>query len=245
MMRAAEWEFRYRFWVYLALFTVAFGLYAVDPVNIVGWIVDAARPPAKNPFDLRLGVFQVVFAVAALVVAAGAWLRTWAAAYLDSTVVHDERLHADRVVADGPYRHLRNPLYLGLMIAAVGLATMASRLGALVILVAVPFFTLRLIGREETALAATGGASYSAFRAAVPRLLPALSPRLPASGARPRWGQAIAGELFFWALAAAVATFAATMKIEVYYWVLGAAFLLRFALARAWWRRRRDGASAS
>jgi protein-S-isoprenylcysteine O-methyltransferase Ste14 len=237
-MRAADWDFRYRFWVFLAIFSVGLSLYSLDHENIAGWLVKMVRPPSSNPFDLRLGVFHWIFGAAALLAGIGAFVRTWAAAYLRSEIVHDESLHSDRVVADGPYRHVRNPLYLGLVLAAVGLATLASRAGALVILVAVPFFTLRLIGREEAALAASGGDPYRAYCAAVPRLLPSLTPRLPPGDTRPRWGQGFAGELFFWAIALSLALFATTLKIEHFYQALGAAFVLRFLLAVLWWRRR-------
>ena len=236
-MRATDWEFRHRFWVYAVIFTVGYFCYALDSLNVVSWAVRSARGSLHHPGDVPVGVYRSIFFVGAALAALGALLRTWAAAYLRTEVVHDAALHDERLVADGPYRHLRNPLYVGLMLGAVGMAAMASRLGAAVILVGVLLFTLRLIGREEAALTASGGEGYRAFRAAVPRLLPALRPRLPASGMRPRWGQAIAGETFFWALALALAVFAATLRIQLYLWVLGGAFALRGLLAVLWWRR--------
>ncbi|HEV8628713.1 MAG TPA: methyltransferase [Thermoanaerobaculia bacterium] len=238
-MRATDWEFRHRFWIYLVIFTIAYSCYAIDGLNVVAWAVRTARGTLHPPGDVPVGVYRSIFFVGAALAALGAWLRTWAAAYLRSEVVHDAALHAERLVADGPYRHLRNPLYVGFMLAAVGLAAMASRLGAAVIFVGVPLFTLRLIGREEAALTASGGAGYRAFRAAVPRLLPALRPRLPASGMQSRWGQAFAGETFFWAVALALAVFAATLRLQLYFWVLGGAFALRWLLAVLWWRRHR------
>lgn len=238
-MRAAEWEFRQRFWIYVAIFAVAFGCYTFDHANASMWLVRAARGTLHDASDLPLlPLRMVLFAAGGLAVIA-AWLRTWAAAYLHTEVVHDASLHADRLVADGPYRHLRNPLYLGILLAGVGLAALASRSGAVVLVVGLTAFTLRLIGREEAELTAAKGESYRAFKAAVPSLLPALVPRLPPGGARPRWGQAFLGETFFWALAAAILVFAWTLRIEVYYWVLGAAFVLRGLLAMFWWRRRR------
>jgi protein-S-isoprenylcysteine O-methyltransferase Ste14 len=236
-MRATDWEFRQRFWVYAAIFTAGYSLYRVDPLDVVAWLVRALGDDPRGPLDIPLGKFQLAFVGAAALAVLGAMLRTWAAAYLHSEVVHDRALHSDRLVADGPYRHLRNPLYVGLLLAGVGLAAMASRLGAVFMLVALTVFTLRLIGREEAALLASGGDSYRAFCAAVPRLVPALRPRLPAGGARASWGQAFLGETFFWALAAALAVFAATLRIEPFLWVIGAALVLRGALALLWWRR--------
>jgi hypothetical protein len=65
-----------------------------------------------------------------------------------------------------------------------------------------------------------------------------VTPRLPAGDTQPRWVQGFAGEIFFWAIAASLATFAVTLKIEHFYQVLGGAFVLRFLLAVLWWRRR-------
>jgi protein-S-isoprenylcysteine O-methyltransferase Ste14 len=243
-VRAAEWEFRHRFWVYFAIFGVAFSCYTFDHVNAATWSVRVVR----DLHDARLvplaPLRAVLFAAGGVAVLA-AWLRTWAAAYLHTEVVHDASLHADRLVADGPYRHLRNPLYLGILLAGVGLAALASRTGAVVLLVGLTVFTLRLIGREEAALDAAGGERYRAFKAAVPSLLPSWRPRLPPGGVRPQWGQALLGETFFWALAAAILVFAWTLRIAVFYWVLGAAFLFRGVLAMLWWRRSGRGSAGS
>jgi protein-S-isoprenylcysteine O-methyltransferase Ste14 len=238
-MRASEWEFRHRFWIYAGIFTFAYALYAVYPQNVVSWIAHAWRRAQGLPMATPTWVYRAVFASAAALAALGAWLRTWAAAYLHSEVVHDAALHDERIVADGPYRHLRNPLYVGLLLSGLGLATLANPMGAAVMLVGLWLFTLRLIGREEAALLARGGESYRAFCAAVPRLLPALTPRLPPSGAPPRWGQALLGETFFWALAAALVVFAVTLRTDLYLGTIGLAFVLRGILAMLWWRRKR------
>jgi hypothetical protein len=170
-------------------------------------------------------------------------VRTWAAAYLRTEVVHDERRHDDRLVADGPYRHLRNPLYLGMLLAGLSMAPMMSRLGAVVLVTAMALFAWRLIGGEEAVLAASRGESYARFRAAVPSIVPALTPRLPPSGARPQWGQAIAGEAFFYSFPLALALFAFTFDTRLFGWVLLIALLLRGIVANLWWRRHAEPAS--
>ncbi len=53
----------------------------------------------------------------------------------------------------------------------------------------------RLILAEERFLAGRLGESYLAYRAAVPRLVPALRPRVPAGGSKPHWRRALLGEL--------------------------------------------------
>ena len=49
------------------------------------------------------------------------------------------------------------------------------------------------------------------YRAALPRMLPALRARIPAAGARPRWVEGICGESFPWVFAAATAGLAVTL----------------------------------
>ena len=63
-----------------------------------------------------------MFASGAALVFVAALLRTWATAYLRTEIVHDAPQHAEALVADGPYRYVRNPLYLANLplIAGVG-----------------------------------------------------------------------------------------------------------------------------
>jgi protein-S-isoprenylcysteine O-methyltransferase Ste14 len=230
-MPATAWEFRHRFWIFAGIFAVGFLAYGLDRFNVVAWAVDGRSGAMGQPANVAIPVLRVVFASTALLAVFGVALRTWAAAYLHADVVYDTSMHHDRVVADGPYRHVRNPLYLGVLLVAVGLTAMTSRLGAAFLLLAVPAFTLRLIAGEEAALTRNGGHAYRDYVAAVPRLLPALRPRLPPGGTRPRRGQAFVGEAYYWGLAASLATFAATVRIEPYLWVLAVAFAVRALLA--------------
>lgn len=170
--------------------------------------------------ETRRGV-QIVLGVGALVASIAAWLRTWASAYLRSSVVKDGALHTDRLVADGPYRHLRNPLYLGTLLLAVSFGFMASPTGFVVMVGSMLLCIRRLIRREEAELILAQRERYVAYRKAVPSLWPALRPRLPASGARPEWPQAVIGELAMWAFAIGVALFAVTLDQRIAY-----AFLL-------------------
>jgi len=225
-MCATEFEFRYRFWLILALYALGFGCYAFDHVNIAvafaGWLAGRSLQ-----FDLAADRhrLQFLFGVAAAVAIVAALLRTWGAAYLRSEVVHDPNLHAEGLVADGPYRYVRNPLYLGGMLLAVAFGMLASRVGFFVIVGGLTLLYDRLVRREEAALLETQGESYRRFLAKVPRLVPSLRPRLPSSGIKARWGQAWRGEIFLWLFSVAVAAFAVTLDERVFYFLIGVALV--------------------
>jgi protein-S-isoprenylcysteine O-methyltransferase Ste14 len=76
---------------------------------------------------------------------------------------------APHVVATGLYRHSRNPIYLGMVMLAIGTALMAATWwawAALIGFVAACHFTI--LG-EEAHLASTLGEDYARFRESVPR----------------------------------------------------------------------------
>lgn len=227
MMRATEIEFRQRFWFIGGIFWLGFACYSFDHQNAgiafaqLLWhhTIDL-KSPASHALPLH-----TVFAFAALLCVLCGLLRTWAAAYLHSSVVHDHALHSESLVADGPFRHVRNPLYLGGVLLAAGVGFLASPTGWFVMTFGLLFFYYRLIFREEAALKASQGQSFLDYCATVPRFLPALRARVPSSGAKPRWGQAFAGELFIWGFAAGVVVFAITLN-EVLCWIItGASFV--------------------
>lgn len=238
-MRATEFEFRYRFWIIGLIFWGAFSLYPLDRVNAA---VAIAQWITGGPADVHSAHFQtvvrLVFVAAAALVFVAAMIRTWGTAYLKSGVVHDLDLHNEVLVADGPYRYVRNPLYFGTLLMGVGLGLMASRLGWFVLVILLYFFHRRLIGREEAGLRKTQSQSYADYCARVPRFWPSLRPRLPAGRTRPRWKQAFLGESLIWALGVAEVLLAATLKQQVAYNGIGAALavyaIVVFGLRR--WR---------
>lgn len=204
-MKKKPFEFRYRAVVILLIYAVGFAWSGFDHRNFARWLAQqwsGMRAPL-GPASIHHEA-QAVLAVGAALVAAAAILRSWGAAYLMREVVFDANLRSERVVADGPYRYVRNPLYFGDMLLAAGLGVLASPWGWVIIFVGNLAFHTRLIMLEEPQLLHDQGERYRAYCQAVPRLWPALRPRLPASGARPQWLQALRGELFIWLFAAAI-----------------------------------------
>ena len=224
-MRATDFEFRNRFWLISALFFAAFGCYTLDHRSAAQLI---ARLVGQ---DTRFGV-QLVFGGGAVLAFLAAWIRTWASAYLHTSVVKDSVLHADRLVADGPYRHLRNPLYLGTVLLGVSFGLLASPTGFVVLVGGLTIFVLRLIAREEAELEAAQGAAYRRYVRAVPGLIPALEPRVEASGAPQQWGQAFFGEAAMWVFAVGCALFALTLNQWILYAFVVVGFVGYFPVRR-------------
>ena len=224
-MRATDFEFRHRFWVISALFFAAFACYGFD--NRTSAQVFARLLGQDTRFGL-----QLVFAFGALLTLLAAWIRTWASAYLHSSVVKDGDIHTDRLVADGPYRHLRNPLYFGTVLLGVSFGLMANLVGFFLLVVGLTIFVLRLIGREEAELEAVQGAAYRRYVRAVPALVPSFEPRVDASGARPQWRQAFFGEAMMWIFGLGCAVFAITLNVKILYVFVAAGFLGYFPIRR-------------
>ncbi len=232
---ASDFEFKNRFWIFGAIFFFAFAAYNLDHVNagqaLVEWL---ARIRGMAAGDWQ---YHVVFAGAALFCIANAALRTWGTAYLNPEVMVDMRLHTTRLVADGPYRFVRNPLYFGNILLAIGFGMMASRLGFFVLVLGMILFDYRLIFREEAGILGSQGEGYRAYCAVVPRLLPALRPKLPPGGATPNWKGGLLGEAFMWLLAASVVGFAITLSLKVFFVVLVSAYIV-YAACYAMIRKR-------
>jgi protein-S-isoprenylcysteine O-methyltransferase Ste14 len=239
--QATEGEFRNRFWIIAGIIWGGFLLYSIDHVNAAF----ALTRLILRTSDYNSAIFghwiTGLFWFATLIVALGALIRSWAESYLHSSIVHDAALHGEQLVADGPYRRVRNPLYLGNLFLATGLGFLASRSGFFVISLGMLICVYRLILREEATLLKSQGESYRRYFAAVPRLWPAITPRVPASGGRPNWLDGFTGELFMWGGAAAMAAFAITRNLMWWWIVFGAGMAIYFL--QSWLRSRRKSAA--
>jgi len=121
-------------------------------------------------------------------------------------------------------------LLRGNVLLAIGMGTMASRFGFVLLNVLMLLFSYRLILREEGELAAAQGAGYAAYRARVPRLLPSPAPRIPSAGRPPRWAKAFVAESWYWGFALAVAVFAATLSVTLFFAILIASIAALFVI---------------
>lgn len=185
-MRGTQWEFKGRALVFGLIFGLAFSLYAVD------------RQTAAVALANRLGtlvavnaglIARLLFALAACLLLLAAFIRTWASSYLRASVVYAFAVKTETLVADGPYRHVRNPLYFANILLAIGMGALMSRVGFVVAVIAMTVFGYRLIFREEANLESSQGQSYKRYQEAVPRLWPSLAARAPSAGSNPNWAR--------------------------------------------------------
>ena len=124
-----------------------------------------------------------------------AGLRVWGTAYLGAGTVNSLEMKAGHVVADGPYRYVRNPLYMGVWFMVAALCFIMPATGALFAIVFISVFLMRLILAEEAFLSKQIGEPYTLYLQAVPRLVPRLRSSLPRAGSRAHWLKAVLAEL--------------------------------------------------
>lgn len=198
-MKATGFEFSYRLLIGALIYILGFwspwlrygksaGAVTTTWLELSG---ELARVTSLQTASMIITVLALACAVA------GTYFRIWGTAYLGTQIVQSHTMHAQGVVAAGPYRRLRNPLYFGSLVFGVGVSILMPPSGAVFFLIASTLQLLRLIFREEPYLAAQQGQAYLDYKARVPRLLPSLTAKLPASPAQPRWLVAIAGETFY------------------------------------------------
>ncbi len=138
---------------------------------------------------------SVLVVLAALVAAKGVLFRVWGAAYLGPSTVSSVSMVAGGVMADGPYRYMRNPLYIGLWCMVIALAFLMPVTGAAFAVVLIGVFAIRLTLGEEAFLKDKIGEPYVAYMRAVPRFVPRLSHIPSPAGTSPHWLRALLTEL--------------------------------------------------
>ena len=189
-MKASAIEFRLRMWIQIAIVFLGFWAPWLGPldwsgrISTLAWLALEISRLGIASFSVATPVVIVAGALAALL---GAVLRVWGAAYLGYSTVHHGEMQGGAVMAAGPFRHVRNPLYLGGWFMMLAMCLLMTPSGALFTMALITIFYLRLILGEEAFLAATLGEPYKEYMRAVPRLMPRLRSSLPASPAKPHW----------------------------------------------------------
>src|SRR5579875_3395694 len=186
-MRASAFEYRFRFWIHALIYVLGFWstwLVLASSLSLHGWL----------PFR---GAILTLLIVALALTGLGAWLRLWGGAYVGASVVQSPAMHGRTLLADGPYRHTRNPLYLGTLLHTLGVSLLMPPSGAVFTVVLMWVFQIRLALAEEPFLARQFGDPYREYMGCVPRFLPSVRPLIASAGAPAHWLLSFVGEIYF------------------------------------------------
>lgn len=137
--------------VYLAAVAIGFAIDWLVPVRLFG---DATQ--------VWLGLPLIGLGLIVILVAAGTLWKS------DTSPIHERP--TTRVVPGGLFRFSRNPIYVGMTVACIGVAVAADRvwivLGTVLAVFVVDWL---VIAREEAYLTENFGADYLAYKAKVRR----------------------------------------------------------------------------
>lgn len=222
-MKATDWEFKYRALVFGLILGGSFSLHALDPKMLAPELANWLAPRLGMNADL---LARLLLALAALLLVVAALTRTWASAYLQAGVVYAGEVKTEMLVADGPYRRVRNPLYLANVLMAFGMGLLMNQPGFALCVLAMLIFCYRLIFREEADLLASQGESYEQYRRVVPRLWPAPTARIPSAERQANWGAGFKAESWYWGFAVAAAALAITLNGKVFLVLIAASVAL-------------------
>jgi protein-S-isoprenylcysteine O-methyltransferase Ste14 len=198
-MKVATLVFRFRILVFVLLYLLGFfppwEWGTRNGSNNTLWLAASTFFARSGWISLAAATVAVTaFALACLVM--GTILRVWGTAYLGHGVMRDTTMQGGRFVAAGPYRYVRNPLYLGAWFGASGAAILMPPGGACFFLIAFSLFVRFLIASEEGFLSMKLGDVYEQYRRSVSRLLPYRTTFAVTAAARPEWAQAALAETY-------------------------------------------------
>ena len=202
---ASPWWYRNRGSVIGAIFGIGFAAGSVrfddSPYRLaaIAW----GRPWGDAGIEafLWLGIALVLLA----------WfVRLSGTAYLRGDVVFAPNVQRDRLIVAGIFRYVRNPLYLGNDLLALGVGLYATPIGFAIIVIGNVVLGAMLAREEVRQLGAQYGAEFDAYRRDVPAFIPRSTPSPLGSGAtiEPSYRAAFGAESFVLALAIALAPIA-------------------------------------
>jgi protein-S-isoprenylcysteine O-methyltransferase Ste14 len=207
----SPWWYRHRAFVFALLYAGGFFFGA-----LLSEVFDLDASPVAVQLGRAVGEDGYRwFLAAACALTIGCWaLRVWGSAYLRPAVVWNPDALDDRLIVAGPFRYVRNPLYLGNVLLALAMALFATPIGAALVLIGNVVLLAGLIRVEQRLLRARYGAAFDDYARAVPALLPRITPyeAQRSAGLEPSYRLGLRSEIFSAGFVIGTAAFAA------YYW---------------------------
>jgi len=220
---SSPWWYRGRTWVFAAIYFGGFFLGAAISFATTGKYVAIATGSVT------------ITAIAAVCAALCFVLRVWGSSYLRAGIVWSAAARSDEFFVAGPFRFVRNPLYLGNILLAIGVGLMAPPAGCAFIIAANIVFVVMLARHEEVILSAVYGQRFHDYAAHVPALLPRFFPVAAQGDARPSLIGGLLSEVFIAALLMGIVlTFIDRQHGEIDFFVCyGAGIIAQRLIARA------------
>lgn len=108
----------------------------------------------------------------------GEAIRFWGVSIAGSETRTTGAVGATNLITDGPFGHVRNPLYVGNILMYIGCAVMSNAFPPYLAVVTLLWFSLQyhlIVSREEEHLKSAFGEEYATYCKNVPRFMPRLS----------------------------------------------------------------------
>lgn len=113
-----------------------------------------------------------------LIAMMGEAIRFWGVSICGSETRTTGVVGATNLITDGPFGHVRNPLYVGNILMYLGIAVMSNALVPYLVAVVFLWFVFQyhlIVSREEEHLQTAFGAEYATYCENVPRFIPRVS----------------------------------------------------------------------
>ena len=217
-MRASAIEFRLRMVINAIIIILGFWAPWIEAwhvgrrITLLGWLALEMSRAGIASFAVATPTLLIM---AALIAAKAVLFRVWGTAYLGPGTVNNFNMVAGKVMADGPYRYMRNPLYIGLWCMVIAAAFLMPVTGAAFAVTLIAIFLIRLTLGEEAFLTAQLGEPYLAYMRAVPRFVPRLRGAPAPAGAKPHWLRAMLTELTPIGILIAIGVFSRNYDLEL------------------------------
>jgi len=155
------------------------------------------------PFLLVIVIFAqptiVTMIIGFVLVFFGEFIRFWGVAYAGSLTRVTGSVGAPEVITAGPFAYVRNPLYVGNMLAYIGIGIMSNALFPWLLVGAAVYFAFQyfqIVLGEEEFLIKEFDEGYIEYKKNVPRFIPRIMPYKHTSQANQhaRWDEALHSE---------------------------------------------------